>query len=88
VPVWARGAALMDAVRRQQSRDPDRIFRGKECTCTLDEVFDWQAGLQMLPPAKAAAKRDCRRRGSSGNWIEDRVTWQEEMAYKKAMGFL
>lgn len=35
----------------------------------------------------AAGKRDLTRRNSSGNWIEDRVTWKEEIAYKKAMGF-
>lgn len=51
------------------------------------QVFDWQEGLKNLPPAKAANKRDFKRRGSSGNWLEDRVTWKEEMAYKRAMGF-
>ena len=37
---------------------------------------------------KYGNKKDLSRRGSSGNWIEDRVTWKEELAYKKAMGFL
>jgi hypothetical protein len=42
-----------------------------------------------LPPADATKRKgDFNRRTSSGNWIEDRVTWKEEMAYKKAMGFL
>jgi hypothetical protein len=38
--------------------------------------------------AKQQKKRDLQRRGSSGNWIADRITWQEEIAYKRAMGYL
>lgn len=33
-------------------------------------------------------KKDLSRRSSSGNWIEDRVTWKEELNYKKAMGYM
>lgn len=33
-------------------------------------------------------KKDLQRRTSSGNWIEDRVTWKEELYYKKAMGYV
>ena len=33
-------------------------------------------------------KKDLSRRTSSGNWIEDRVTWKEELNYKKAMGYV
>lgn len=33
-------------------------------------------------------KKDLHRRTSSGNWIEDRVTWKEELSYKKAMGYV
>lgn len=29
-----------------------------------------------------------RKRSSSGNWIADRLTWQEQLAYKKSLGFL
>ena len=28
------------------------------------------------------------RRTSTGNWVQDRVTWQEEKRYKQAMGYL
>lgn len=35
------------------------------------------------PPKYSYSKR-----GSSCNWIEDRVTWKEELTYKKAMGYL
>lgn len=41
-----------------------------------------------LQAAKQQKKRDLQKRGSSGNWIADRVTWQEEIAYKRAMGYL
>ena len=33
-------------------------------------------------------KADFSRRTSSGNWINDRVTWKEELSYKKAMGYI
>ena len=33
-------------------------------------------------------QRDFSRRTSTGNWAEDRLTWQEELRYKKAMGFI
>ena len=39
-------------------------------------------------PVKASKRRDWRKRGSSGNWIADRLTWQEEIGYKKVMGFV
>ena len=38
-------------------------------------------------PADKVSKKDYNRRSSSGNWIEDRVTWREERDYKKAMGY-
>lgn len=45
-----------------------------------------------MPAGKALptvpGKRNFRKRTSSGNWLDDRVTWKEEMAYKKAMGYL
>jgi hypothetical protein len=37
---------------------------------------------------KHKQKKDLSRRSSSGNWIEDRVTWKEELNYKKAMGYV
>jgi hypothetical protein len=44
--------------------------------------------LSLLADPQGGRKKDLNRRGSSGNWIEDRVTWKEEMAYKRAMGYL
>lgn len=46
-------------------------------------------GTDAGPLAAACdPKRDLNRRTSTGNWLEDRVTWKEEMKYKKAMGYL
>ena len=33
-----------------------------------------------------AKQKKYKKRGSSGNWMPDRTTWAEEMAYKKEMG--
>ena len=44
--------------------------------------------LLVCAAATGASKKDLNRRTSSGNWIEDRVTWKEELNYKKAMGYL
>ena len=38
--------------------------------------------------ADAEKPRDFSRRTSSGNWIQDRVTWKEELSYKRAMGYI
>ncbi|KAK9836349.1 hypothetical protein WJX81_007690 [Elliptochloris bilobata] len=81
VPDWARGRALAGQLAAQLAVDPDEIFQQRQKTCPLDEVFG-HAGKPT------AGKRDLTRRNSSGNWIEDRVTWKEEVTYKKAMGYL
>lgn len=57
--------------------DPDEVFQQHAKTCSLDEVF-----------ASNEKTTDFNRRSSSGNWLEDRVTWKEEMSYKKAMGYI
>ncbi|KFM23229.1 hypothetical protein F751_3420 [Auxenochlorella protothecoides] len=57
--------------------DPDLIFQQQHKTCSLDEVFD----------TSKSSGRNLNRRTSTGNWAGDRLTWQEEMRYKKAMGF-
>lgn len=79
VPDWARGKALMAQLIAQMYVDPDEVFQQHAKTCSLDQVF----GSCSKP-----AKHNFNRRSSSGNWIEDRVTWKEEMGYKKAMGYI
>ena len=66
-----------------------------QCTCTLDAVYAMTetnvADYMLCLPAEDKnnkQKKDLSRRSSSGNWIEDRVTWKEELNYKKAMGYM
>lgn len=79
VPDWARGKALMAQLAAQMYVDPDEVFQQHAKTCSLDQVFG---------SCRKPGKQNFDRRSSSGNWIEDRVTWKEEMGYKKAMGYI
>lgn len=74
IPDWARQPKLAEALINQ-TQDPDKIFP-KTHTCDLDEIF---ANMQK--------KRKYRDRTSSGIWLSDRLTWQEEIEYKKTAGF-
>ena len=49
-------------------------------TASLDEVFGNGGGRRHRWAGKG--------RGSSGNWEQDAVTKEEELHYKRAMGFL
>ncbi|KAL0054711.1 hypothetical protein WJX82_001328 [Trebouxia sp. C0006] len=82
IPEWARGRALMQQLATQVQTDPDEVFQQHRKTCSLDEVFGHS------DTDKHKQKKDLSRRTSSGNWIEDRVTWKEELNYKKAMGYV
>ncbi len=42
----------------------------------------------VVKPGKAPRRTNYSKRGSSGNWAADRMTWQEELRYKRVMGFL
>lgn len=53
------------------------MFQGVQ-SCDLVDIFKDPS----QPP-----KPRYTRRGSSGNWIQDRLTWKEEMEYKRAMGY-
>ena len=90
VPEWAQPARLLEALRSQQGVDPDKLFDTKIKTCSLAEVFaDMPPALPAATTSsKASKKRDPNKRGSSGNWIADRITWQEEINYKRLMGYL
>ena len=77
IPEWAQTANLWGTLQGQKHVDPDEIFKQKHIkTCNLGDMF-----------GDASKPKYSRPRGSSGNWVQDRVTWQEELAYKKAMGF-
>ncbi len=47
IPDWARGARLMDALRRQQFMDPDKVFSARRTDCPLEEVFHGVGELPM-----------------------------------------
>ena len=74
VPGWARGSRLQDALAAQEHVNPDTIFR---CITTID--------LDRIFTEDHA--RPFRRRTSSANWAHDRATWNDQLAYNKAMGF-
>jgi len=57
--------------------DPDDIFSNVE-TCDLVDIF--------APPGKPTKER-YHRRGSSGNWKADQLTWREVHEYNQAMGY-
>ncbi|KAG0612901.1 hypothetical protein M758_6G061200 [Ceratodon purpureus] len=78
IPQWARKENMWPQLVRQLQQDPDDIFVGAN-SCSLDKVFE----------GKGSKKRpDFKRRGSSGDWVKDCLTWQEQMQYKVTMGYL
>ena len=81
VPHWARQPHLTAQLTAQQYTDPDEIFMQHQKTCSLDAVF---AGCDKSGKKAATFSR----RGSSGNWIQDRISWKEELQYKRAMGYI
>ena len=76
IPDWARTDALVAVLTKQASVDPDEIFQNTTKTCSLGAVFT------------SHMERTCSRRSSSGDWFSDRLTWREELTYKKDMGFM
>ena len=80
VPAWAQKQNLLSQLKQQRYADPDEIFKGQAVTASLDEVFGNGGGRRHRWAGKG--------RGSSGNWEQDAVTKEEELHYKRAMGFL
>ena len=76
IPDWARTDALITALTKQASVDPDSIFHNATKTCSLGSVFTSHTVEKME-----------NRRSSSGDWFSDRLTWREELRYKQDMGF-
>jgi len=76
IPDWARTDALVAALTKQASVDPDSIFQNTTKTCSLGSVFTSHTVEKME-----------NRRSSSGDWFSDRLTWREELRYKQDMGF-
>lgn len=77
IPKWARSVNLNPALKKQflsENRiDPEEIFHDVT-TCDLEQIFN--------------RKKDrYKKRTSSGNWTNDKVTAQEILVYKRQMGF-
>jgi len=75
IPEWARSHRLYGALIEQTRVDPDTIFP-RVHTCDLVDIFGGGTNRPRY-----------RRRTSSGDWVRDRLTWREEAAYRKALGF-
>mmetsp|Transcript_58580 Transcript_58580/g.104492 ORF Transcript_58580/g.104492 Transcript_58580/m.104492 type:complete len:365 (-) Transcript_58580:864-1958(-) len=73
-PSWARSQAIHEALQ-QQTIDPDEIFAPLSGV-DLEAVFG---------PAFLKHKRP---RTSSANWEADRYTKEEEMVYKRELGYI
>lgn len=75
IPSWARAANLIVELERQKTIDPDLIFVGFEKSCDLGSMFEKK-------------KKTFKIRGDSGWWGADSVTAEEEIKYKKALGYV
>lgn len=81
IPTWAQRANLYAALEEQYNGrigslkvDPDDIFPEVQ-SCDLEAIFG---------PKKSKLYK---KRASSGNWANDRVTVAEKLIYKREMGF-
>eukprot|EP00483_Globobulimina_turgida_P011932 UN11954 len=78
IPQWAIKSNPIHAFTRQKAIDPDTIFgRMTYKTCDLEIVF------KDYP-----TRSKYRQRSASGDWSKDQITWTEENAYKKSMGWI
>ncbi|EAY15814.1 hypothetical protein TVAG_159870 [Trichomonas vaginalis G3] len=74
VPSWARAQNLLQELEKQKKVDPDMIFVGFQKSCDLNTMFEKK-------------KKTFKVRGDSGYWATDSVTPDEEVKYKKALGY-
>jgi hypothetical protein len=80
-PEWTKKEQLWEALVRQSAVDPDDVF-GTDFpkTCDLAEIF-------ATDKTSAEDRRRYRHRTSSGNWTRDKLHTNEDLHYKKRMGF-
>jgi flagellar biosynthesis GTPase FlhF len=100
IPEWAQTASLQETLRGPMMFvDPDEIFGPVATTCDLQSelltnctkqsCYDADRRVCVCSMSSEIFKSEKPRytkRSSSGNWMPDHTTWQEEQAYKKAMG--
>lgn len=78
VPTWSKD--YLQLLQRQMDTDPDSVFSNNVPHVNLDLIFRDQDYLQRKQ------ERPKRRRGSSGEWKQDRLGKQEVAEYKRKMG--
>eukprot|EP00842_Homolaphlyctis_polyrhiza_P001720 jgi/Hompol1/2549/HPOL_004917-RA len=85
---WAQTPFVREALISQQQRDPEDIF-GTVKPCKLDEIFAAKnSGPVDIAGAVQKHKRLVRR-GSTQHWTGgDALTYEEEVAYKRKMGYI
>ncbi|KAI9593852.1 inner centromere protein [Syncephalis fuscata] len=75
VPYWAQSNNLTQQLRQQRQIDPDRIF-GRVEPIRMEAIFKGR-------------EQKFRSRTSSAHWIgTDKLTEEEEQAYRDRMGYL
>lgn len=78
VPAWC--ATYLQDLARQASIDPDSIFGSRVPVCDLESIFPDPLYVTV---GQEAPKR---KRGSSGDWEQDKLTRAEVREYKRRMG--
>jgi len=78
VPAWCK--TYLEDLQKQVDVDPDSIFGNRVPQCCLEDIFTDAIYKQ------AGKSRPRRRRGSSGNWSRDPLTYKEVTSYKERIG--
>lgn len=78
VPSWSQN--YLELLEAQGGIDPDSIFGRTVPQCDLERVFADECY------ARFGTERPRRKRGSSGEWTQDRLSKAEISVYKEKMG--
>ncbi|KAL2632399.1 hypothetical protein R1flu_017085 [Riccia fluitans] len=81
---WTSTGNVHKALKVMETQDPDEIFSAKQSSppfedFCLEKVFGTKGSMKV---------NDFSRRGESGDWTNDLNTWEEELQYKIAMGYI
>lgn len=78
VPRWS--SQYLELIEKQAGTDPDTIFGSRVPKCDLSTIFSDELY------ARCNKERPQRKRGSSGEWKQDRLSKLEVTDYKRKMG--
>lgn len=79
VPTWSKN--YLEVVAKQSNIDPDTIFGCRVPRCDLEAIFSDDDYRRF------AKDRPQRKRGSSGEWLRDRLSKAEIGEYNRKMGY-